>query len=209
MKVSNFEISDMPGTNTLAFQIQEDNDTAFLQKLEYTPKIVGGKNRKEFNVIEDNYSSDIVLLTLAASKAILSVGEIKDGTLIPKDTETSLSYGSMYNTEGVSYKEFTYTTNMKRRFVIVDTSTGEEVKPIVYMDGDTNEIKGKCKLLPLRPYVVIETKIPKQRKDTVSERAIVEVFNGKRLDTISHGKIDFERKINKELNSLEADELIV
>ena len=39
---------------------------------------------------------------------------------------------------------------MKRRFAIIDTTTCEEVKPVLYIDEVTGEIKGKCKLLPLR-----------------------------------------------------------
>lgn len=157
MKITNFGIVDMPGTNTLAFQIENQGDVSFLQKLEYTSKLDEGKNKKEFSVIESENTNDIVLLTLGANKAILSAGELKEGELISKADEVPLSYGTVYNTEGVSYKEFAYSTDMKRRFVIIDTSTGEEVKPIVYVDDITSEIKGKCKILPLRPYVVLET----------------------------------------------------
>ena len=29
---------------------------------------------------------------------------------------------------------------------------------VLYFDEETNQVKGKCKLLPLRPYVVLEIK---------------------------------------------------
>ena len=92
----------------------------------------------------------VVLLTLTKSKAILSTGEITEDGFMSRDNAVPLSYGTVFNQDGVEYKEFSYTPNMKRQFAIIDTSTGEEVKPTLYVDNITNEVKGKCKLLPLR-----------------------------------------------------------
>lgn len=51
---------------------------------------------------------------------------------------------------------------MKRQFAIIDTSTGEEVKPTLYVDNVTSEVKGKCKLLPLRPYIILELRLDRK-----------------------------------------------
>lgn len=210
MKINNFGIIDLPGTNTLAFQLERQGEFAFLQKLDYTSKIDEGKNQKEFTILEGDNPKDIVLLTLGSNKAILSVGELRKGELVSKESELPLSYGTVYNTEGVSYKEFAYSPNMKRKFVIIDTNTAEEVKPIVYVDDMTKEIKGKCRILPLRPYVVIETVNSKNKLNVVSERAAIEVFNGKSLETMDHGKLDIniqEKGLTE--NDISKDESIV
>ena len=57
---------------------------------------------------------------------------------------------------GVNNEE--YTPDMKRHFSIIDTETGEEVKPVLYTDEITGKVKGKCKILPHRPYIVLELK---------------------------------------------------
>lgn len=164
MQINKFEIVDMPGMNTVAFLIEKEIDTdegvVFgLQKLDYVDREEQGEIRKEFSVLSNEDFNDIVLLTLTDTKVLLSTGELSKTGFIAKDNDIKLSYGSIFNTEGVEYKEFVYTSNMKRRFSIIDTTTGEEVKPMLFLDETTNEIKGKCKLLPLRPYVVIEVKM--------------------------------------------------
>ena len=54
------------------------------------------------------------------------------------------------------YKEFKYTPNLKRPISIIDPETTEEVKPILYFDEETNEVKGKCKLKPYKNYFAFE-----------------------------------------------------
>ena len=47
---------------------------------------------------------------------------------------------------------------MKRPISIIDPETGEEIKPILYFDEETNEVKGKCKLKPFKNYFAFEIK---------------------------------------------------
>lgn len=161
IQTNSFEIVDLPGMNTLAFLVEKEealgNRGINLQRLEHIDKEEAGKIKKEFNVIPDDESpQNIVLLTLTSKKAIVSTGELSSSGFVARDDSIKLSYGSIFNEEGIAYKEFSYTPNMNRRFTIVDTTTGDEVKPMLYRDNATNEIKGRCKILPLRPYVVLE-----------------------------------------------------
>lgn len=167
IQMNKLELYDMPGMNTLAF-IVEENDAEYkkgnaflsLQKLDCSESSEDGRIKKTFNIIAGNKEEQlIVLLTLTKSKAILSTGSLtKDGfTAVEKDIP--LNYGTIYNQEGVEYKEVNYTPDFKRLFSIIDTQTGEEVRPILYRDKDTNTIKGKCKILPSRPYIVLELKL--------------------------------------------------
>ena len=57
------------------------------------------------------------------------------------------------------YKEYRYTPNMKRQISIVDPDNGEEVKPILYYDNKTNEVKGKCKLKPNKIYLAFQLRL--------------------------------------------------
>ena len=71
---------------------------------------------------------------------------------IPKNCKT------IYNEEETEFREFAYTPNLKRPMTIIDPETTEEMKPTLYLDKETNEIKGKCKLKAGKSYVVFEIK---------------------------------------------------
>lgn len=205
VRMNKFEIVDLPGTNTIAFVVEENDSEVIngetyysLQKLNHTDKEKDGRIIKEFFVENDaDGMQDIVLLTLTKSKAILSTALLNSDGITPTEDKLPLSYGSLYDDSNIQYKEFTYTQNLKRRFAIIDTTTCEEVKPMLYRDTVTNEIKGKCKLLPLRPYVVLEI------KDNFNRGAIV-ATDGKRIEAMSYGKVKLPEQI-VERQDLDAD----
>ncbi|MBQ8043669.1 MAG: hypothetical protein IJ272_05915 [Clostridia bacterium] len=205
--MNKFEIIDMPGMNTLAFVVEENESEVIsgetyysLQKLEHTDKEMDGKITKEFFVVNDSDGmQDVVLLTLTKSKAILSTAMLDKNGLTPTEDKLPLSYGSLYDDSNIQYKEFTYTQNLKRRFAIIDTTSCEEVKPVLYRDEVTGEIKGKCKLLPLRPYVVLEI------KDNFNRGAVV-ATDGRRIEAMSHGKVKMPEH-NIEIADVEVDVL--
>ena len=173
IQMNKFEVIDMPGMNTIAFVVEKNEQSlkkgeAFLslQKIECIDTQEDGKIKKNFSVIntEGNENQLIVLLTLTNSKAILSTGELSKEGFKTTETNIPLSYGTIYNQEGVEYKEVEYTPSMKRHFSIVDTQTGEEVRPVLYKDERTGVIKGRCKLLPNKPYIVLELKFEETKE---------------------------------------------
>ena len=212
--MNKFEIIDMPGMNTLAFLVEENSSELLrgttyysLQKLEHVSKEMDGKTMKEFSVLNDSAGiQDIILLTLTRSKAILSTAVLDGRGLTATEDRLPLSYGSLYDDSNIQYKEFIYTPNLKRRFAIIDTTNCEEVKPILYRDEITGEVKGKCKLLPLRPYVVLEI------RDNFNRGAVV-ATDGKRIEAMSYGQVKVhqhnleEKDIN--IDVLGDDDLIV
>lgn len=170
VQMNSFEIIDMPGMNTVAFSVEKNpaeyrkgNSLFTLQKIEHIDTDDNGKIKKSFNVFceQDEQKQMVVLLTLTKTRAILSTGQLTEDGFESRNNAVPLSYGTIYNREGIEYKEFSYTPNMKRPFAIIDTATAEEVKPTLFVDSLTNEVRGKCKLLPLRPYVILEIKIEK------------------------------------------------
>lgn len=166
IQMNKFEVVDMPGMTTLAFVVEKSDQMLgngrpmlTLQKIECIDSEVDGRIKKTFSLVKvDDNPQLIILLTLTNNKAILSTGELSSNGFKPTESNVPLSYGSIYNQEGIEYKEVEYTPSMKRHFSIIDTQTGEEVRPILYTDEETGMIKGKCKLLPHRPYIVLELK---------------------------------------------------
>ena len=199
-----FEISDMPGMNTLAFLVEEDSSANIpfysLQKIEHVDVQVEGRVNKQFNVLDEGKEQDIVLLTLANKKAILSTGILDKNGLKSGEGNKSVNYSSIFNADGIEYKVFAYTPNMKRRFTIIDTVTCEEVKPMLYVDELTKEVKGRCKLLPLRPYIVLEIGNFKARMVGMTSE-----LDGKKLDYTEGAEISVEG-ISKNANEKTIDD---
>ena len=67
-----------------------------------------------------------------------------------------MKFNNIYNEKETEYKDVEYTPNLKRPISIIDPETAEEVKPILYFDEKTNEVKGKCKLKPFKNYFAFE-----------------------------------------------------
>lgn len=166
IQMNKFEVIDMPGMVTIAFVVEKNEEEyekgrslLSLQKIECIDTQEEGKIKKTFSIIKtDDEPQLIVLLTLTNSKAILSTGELSPEGFKATESNVPLSYGSIYNQSSVEYKEVEYSPDMKRHFSIIDTETGEEVKPVLYTDELSGKIKGKCKILPHRPYIVLELK---------------------------------------------------
>ncbi len=57
-----------------------------------------------------------------------------------------VKFDTIYSEQETEYKDVKYTPNFQRPITIIDPETTEEVKPVVYFDKDTNEVRGKCKL---------------------------------------------------------------
>ncbi len=170
LQMNKFEVVDLPGMNTLAFLVERDLEAynqgyAFLslEKLRSVEVREEGQIKKIFNVlIEDpEDEDDIVLLTLSDNKAFLSTGILDKDGFRTEATNVPLTYGSIYNVDGIEYKDVAYTPDMKRNFSIIDSQTGEEVKPSLYRDEYGN-VRGRCKIMPNRPYIVLEVTISEE-----------------------------------------------
>lgn len=67
-------------------------------------------------------------------------------------------YNTIYSEEATELKDFKYTPNLKRAITIIDPETAEEIKPVLYYDENTNEVKGKCKLKANKSYFAFEVR---------------------------------------------------
>ena len=73
-----------------------------------------------------------------------------------------IKFDTLYSEKEMEYKNFRYTPDLKRQITIIDPDTAEEVKPILYFDDKTNEVKGKCKLKPYKSYFSFEIRDKKE-----------------------------------------------
>ena len=159
-----FSITDPKNVNTVIYQINktekefEKNSPKFtIERLKSRAELVGENSRKTFYVDEPKEDGNqLVILSFAPEKVIVNMGLLnKDEVKISKKPYP-VKFNTLYSEKETEYKEVKYTPNLKRPITIIDPETTEEVKPVLYFDKETNEVKGKCKLKPYKSYFAFE-----------------------------------------------------
>ncbi len=157
-----FSITDPEGVNTVIYRI---NKTAKEYLAEYpkytverllsTEEIKGNLKRRTFFIDEPDYEEQLLFLSFGKEKVVVNTGVLEDDKVRISKKPMPIKFDTLYF-EQEEYKEFQYTPNLKRPISIIDPETAEEVKPVLYMDKETNEVKGKCKLKPHKSYFAFE-----------------------------------------------------
>ena len=98
----------------------------------------------------------MVILSFGEDKVVINTGILINDEVKITKKPPPFKFTTLYSEEGSEYKEFKYTPNLKRPISIIDPETTEEIKPMLYFDEKTNEVKGKCKLKPYKSYFAFE-----------------------------------------------------
>lgn len=159
-----FSITDQQNVNTIVYKLNETekeyakNSPKFtIQRLDYTSEYVGDKTRKTFYIDEpDPNGNSLIILSFGKEKVVVNVGLLEGNKISIIKKPMPIKFKTLYNEEEFEYKEVQYTPNLKRPISIIDPETTEEVKPILYFDEVTNEVKGKCRLKPFKNYFAFE-----------------------------------------------------
>ena len=159
-----FSITDPKDVNTVIYKINrtekeylKNSPKYTVERLPYMEEIRGETTKKTFFV--DNPSIDydqLLILSFAKEKVVVNMALLEEEKVKISRKPMPVKFNTLYSEQGTEYKEFKYTPNLKRPISIIDPETTEEVKPIVYFDERTNEVKGKCKLKPYKSYFAFE-----------------------------------------------------
>jgi len=161
-----FSITDQQNVNTIVYKLDETeksmavNAPKFtIQRLDYTEEYIGDRKRKTFYIDEPSPDGNsLIILSFGKEKVVVNVGLLEDDKVSIIKKPMPISFKTLYNETEFEYKEVEYTPNLKRPISIIDPETTEEVKPILYFDEVTNEVKGKCKLKPFKNYFAFEVR---------------------------------------------------
>ena len=161
-----FSITDPQNVNTVVYQLDEtekeykkDYPKFTIQRLEFTEEYVGEKKKKTFYVDEPSPNGNsLVILSFGQDKVVINIGLLQKDKVSILKKPMPVSFKTLYNDKEFEYKEVQYTPNLKRPITIIDPETTEEIKPVLYFDEITNEVKGKCKLRPFKNYFAFEIK---------------------------------------------------
>ena len=166
-----FSITDQKDVNTVIYQVNKtekeflkDSPKFTVERLDYIEEMVGENKRKTFFV--DNPQStgnQLVILSFGKEKVVVNMGILEDDKVRISKKPMPMNFKTLYSEKDMEYKDFQYTPNLKRPISIIDPETAEEVKPILYFDEETNEVKGKCKLKPYKSYFAFEVREKKDR----------------------------------------------
>ncbi len=159
-----FSITDPQGVNTVIYRINETAKNLQKQYPKYTverlvcsEEIQGSMKKKTFFVdYPEPEGEDLVILSFAQQKVVVNMGLLKDDKVKISRRPIPVKFDTLYSDTPSEYKNFKYTPNLQRPITIIDPETTEEVKPMLYLDENTNEVKGKCKLKPYKSYFSFE-----------------------------------------------------
>ena len=159
-----FSITDPLGVSTVIYEVNKTEKNLAktgpkytVERLDFTEELVGEKKKKTFYVDEPKpEGNDLVILSFGDEKVVVNTG-VLDGEVVKICKKPiPMKFRNIYSEEEMADEEVEYTPNLKRPISIIDPETTEEIKPILYFDEKTNEVKGKCKLKPFKSYFAFE-----------------------------------------------------
>lgn len=161
-----FSITDPKDVSTVIYRI---NKTAkeylneypkyTLERLVSSEELSGNAKKKTFFIdYPEPEGEDLVILSFGENKVIVNMGKLKNDKIRISRLPIPVQFDTLYLETATEYKNFKYTPNLKRPITIIDPETTEEIKPMLYIDQTTNEVKGKCKLKPYKSYFAFEIK---------------------------------------------------
>ena len=164
-----FNITDPQGVNTVIYRVNKTAKEYLQQYPKYTverlvsaEELQGNLKKKTFFIDEPNYEEQLIILSFAKEKVVVNMGVLEDNKVKISKKPVPVKFDTLYSEDTNIYKEFKYTPNLKRPISIIDPETAEEIKPVLYFDKNTNEVKGKCKLKPYKSYFAFEVRDDKK-----------------------------------------------
>lgn len=159
-----FSITDPNGINTVIYQVNKTKREYLkefpkytVERLDSTSEIRGNDTRKTYFIDEPSPDGNqLIILSFGKEKVVINMGVLIDDEVRISKKPIPFKFDTLYSEKSGVYKEFNYTPNLKRAISIIDPETAEEVKPVLFFDEKTNEVKGKCKLKPYKSYFAFE-----------------------------------------------------
>lgn len=166
-----FSITDPKGVNTVIYEVYITKNEYLdrypkytMERLKSTEQIVGDMSKKTFFVEDPQEAGNrLIIFSFAEEKVVINNGILIGNEVKITKKPIPFRYNKLYSEEPTEYKEFQYTPNLKRAITVIDPETAEEIKPVLYFDEETNEVKGKCKLKPYKSYLAFELRENKKK----------------------------------------------
>ena len=161
-----FSITDPKGVNTVIYEVYITKEEYLhkypkytMERLKSTEQIVGDMTKKTFYVEDPQEEGNkLIIFSFGKEKVVINNGLLVGNEVKITKKPLPFKYNKIYSEQSIELKEVQYTPNLKRAITVIDPETAEEIKPVLYFDEETNEVKGKCKLKPYKSYFAFELK---------------------------------------------------
>ncbi len=157
-----FSITDPKDVSTVIYKVNKtekefkDSPKYTVERLEKLDEIRGENTKRTFFIEDPSPEGErLVILSFAKERVVVNTGILSDDKVKITKSPVPIKFDTLYSEE-TKYREFNYTPNLQRPISIIDPETTEEIKPVLYFDEITNEVKGKCKLKPYKSYFAFE-----------------------------------------------------
>lgn len=157
-----FSITDPKDVSTVIYRVNKtekefkDSPKYTVERLERLDEIRGENTKRTFFIDEPSPEGErLVILSFAKERVVVNTGILSEDKVKITKSPVPIKFDTLYSEE-TKYKEFNYTPNLQRPISIIDPETTDEIKPVLYFDEKTNEVKGKCKLKPYKSYFAFE-----------------------------------------------------
>lgn len=168
-----FSITDPKSVNTVIYQVNKTDKKEVLngapkftvERLDFAEELRDNATKKTFFV--DNpkeEGNELLFLSFADNKVVVNAGILQNDKIKISKKPIPIKFDTLYSENEAVFKEFKYTPNLQRPISIIDPVTGEEIKPTLFFDNETNEVKGKITLEPKKPYFAFEIREDKNKK---------------------------------------------
>ena len=171
-----FSITDPQGVNTVIYRVNktprellQEYPKFTVQRLEYAEELNGNLKKKTFFVDEPENEEELVILSFGQDRVVINMGLLEEDKVKIAKRPIPIKFDTLYSEQEQEYKEFRYTPDLKRPISIIDPETTEEIKPILYFDEETNEVKGKCKLNHTNHILHLKLERVKNRREYLYE----------------------------------------
>lgn len=167
-----FSITEPKNVNTVIYQVNKTSKEEVLngapkftiERLEYAEELRDNASRKTFFVDNPKQEGNqLVILSFANNKVVVNMGILQNDKVKISKKPMPVKFDTLYSEDETMYKEFKYTPNLQRPISIIDPATTEEVKPTLFFDDKTNEVKGQIQLEPQKPYFAFEIRDGKNK----------------------------------------------
>ena len=164
MQGKHFSITDPKDVRTVIYQINKTEKEIAknapkytVERLEHSEEIVGENTKKTFYVNKfDPQGNKLAILSFGNDRVVVNNGILQEDKVIISKKPMPFKFKTIFSEEETELKDVEYTPNLQRPIAIIDPETTEEIKPTLYFDENTNEVKGKCKLKPNKTYFAFE-----------------------------------------------------
>ncbi len=156
-----FSITDPENVNTVIYRVNRNDETPkfTLERLKCRQEMIGVNTRKTFFVdAPQTNGNQLIILSFGKDRVVVNSGLLSNDEVKISRKPMPAKFNTLYSDKETEYRDINYTPNLQRPITIIDPETGEEVKPVLYFDKSTNEIKGKCKLKPYKSYFAFEVR---------------------------------------------------